>query len=341
MMTAPSPHYPVMLPEVLHYLAPQAGEIYVDATLGAGGYTRAILNAEPQCRVIAFDRDPIPHGMAQEWAAQYGDRLTLVKSGFSDIESQLAALNIDRIDALVLDLGVSSMQLDQPERGFSFRFDAPLDMRMDTTTGQSAADLVNTLPQDDLADILYEYGEERASRKIAASIVKARQTQEISHTSELVAIIHSVLPRHPRDKIDPATRTFQALRIAVNAELEELEQVLHAAEKILKPGARLIVVTFHSLEDRIVKNFLNSRAKAQPAPSRHAPLLPYHNSMPSAFSFKLLTSKPSLPSAQEISENSRSRSAKLRAAIRTETPFISAQSPAYPYNIQPKKGERS
>lgn len=319
-MNSAAPHYPVMLPEMLHYLAPKPGEVYVDATLGAGGYTRAILDAEPHCRVIAFDRDSVPHDMAQQWAPSYGERLTLIKSGFSDLQSQLSARNIDHIDALILDLGVSSMQLDQPERGFSFRFDAPLDMRMDATTGQSAADLVNTLPQDDLADILYQYGEERASRKIAAAIVGARQSQKITRTNELVAIIHSVLPRHPRDKIDPATRTFQALRIAVNKELEELEQVLNAAENILKPGARLIVVTFHSLEDRIVKNFLNARAKAPPGPSRHAPSLPSRGNASSNFTFKLLNSKPALPSAQEILENSRSRSAKLRAATRTESP---------------------
>lgn len=325
MMVSASPHYPVMLQEMLHYLAPQSHEVYVDATLGAGGYTRAILAQNPDCRVIAFDRDPLPHAMAQQWAGEYGERLTLVKSGFGDMAHALAALGVTRVDAVVLDLGVSSMQLDQPERGFSFRFDAPLDMRMDTTTGQSAADLVNTLPQDDLADILYQYGEERASRKIAAAIVKARQTQKITRTSELVAIIHSVLPRHPRDKIDPATRSFQALRIAVNSELEELEQVLAAAENILKPGARLIVVTFHSLEDRIVKNFLNARAKPQPAPSRHMPHIPQAPQIPGmqnsknaaqALTFKLLNSKPVQASVEEISQNSRSRSAKLRAAVR-------------------------
>jgi len=308
-----APHIPVMLGEVLSALSPCDGETYVDGTLGAGGYTRAILGAA-NCNVMAFDRDQTAHDMAATWGKSYAPRLTLIKSSFSDIEEELIRRGVEKVDAIILDLGVSSMQLDEGERGFSFRFDAPLDMRMDRESGKTAADLVNTLPEKELADIIYLYGEERHSRRIAAAIVKRRADGKIETTAQLAEIVRSVLPFSPKDKSDPATRTFQALRIAVNDELGELETVLEASEKLLKENGRLIVVTFHSLEDRIVKDFLNKRSKPAPSPSRHAPVA--SDVSQNRLSFSLLSKKPVLPTEKETKENPRARSAKLRAAIR-------------------------
>lgn len=315
-----APHIPVMLPEVLEALRPVDGEIYVDGTLGAGGYTRGILDAAKTCRVIGIDRDQTAHDMAEEWGKPYDNRLTLVRNSFGNLESALQGAGIAKVNGLVLDLGVSSMQFDEADRGFSFRFDAPLDMRMDRTSGQTAADLVNTLPQDELANLIYLYGEERKSRHIAAAIVKARMIAPIRTTKALADIIRSVVYVSPRDKIDPSTRTFQALRIAVNDELGELESVLAAAERVLEVGGRLVVVTFHSLEDRIVKNFLQERSRPAPAPSRHVPFSPLsaQDASPHRLSFSLVTKKPVLPTDDEMKRNPRSRSAKLRAAIRLE-----------------------
>lgn len=310
-----SPHFPVMLPEVLEYLKPSSNEVYVDCTLGAGGYTRAILDAVPDCKVIGFDRDDTAHEMAAEWSARYGDRLVLVKSSFSNLRGELSARGIEKVDAVILDLGVSSMQFDQGDRGFSFRFDAPLDMRMDRSRGRTASDLVNHMDEKELADIIYLYGEERHSRRIASAIVKRRAEQKIETTFQLADIVRAVLPFSKKDKSDPSTRTFQALRIAVNEELEELETVLGAAENVLNENGRLIIVTFHSLEDRIVKNFLNERAKPAPSPSRHLPDL-VGTSSQNRLSFSLVTKKPVLPSEHELQINPRSRSAKMRVGIR-------------------------
>lgn len=304
-----SPHIPVMLDEVLHALAPQDGEVYVDGTLGAGGYTRAILDVA-DCKVIAIDRDPEAHQRAAPWKDRYGDRLTLIHDAFGNVSDHVKI----PVNGFVLDLGVSSMQLDQAERGFSFRFEGPLDMRMDTSCGQSAADLVNSMGEEDLANIIYTYGDERHSRRIAKAIVEARP---VTNTGQLASIIRTVSPKSRKDDIDPATRTFQALRIAVNDELGELERALEGAEKILVEGGRLVVVTFHSLEDRIVKNFFKIRSGDAPAVSRHMPI---SNKAERPPTFSLQTRKHLTASDAEIKRNPRSRSAKLRAAVRTAAP---------------------
>ena len=309
-----SPHIPVMLREVLQALNPCAGEIYVDGTLGAGGYTRAILEAAP-CRVIAIDRDLEAHQRAAVWSAEYGDRLTLVQNTFGNVRDSVT----QAVNGFVLDIGVSSMQIDQAQRGFSFRFDGPLDMRMDQNSGESAADLVNGMDEGDLANLIYAYGDERHSRRIAKAIVEERKIQPITSTGKLASIIRTVSPKSRKDDIDPATRTFQALRIAVNDELGELERALAGAEHILSPGGRLVIVTFHSLEDRIVKNFLKERSGDVPSPSRYLPDAPRGENAPT---FKLLSRKAIEAAGDEIALNPRSRSAKLRAAIRTEaTPW--------------------
>lgn len=311
---ADAPHIPVMLNEVLAALKPVADEVYVDGTLGAGGYTRAILDADKNCKVIAIDRDQTAHDMAARWGSDYAGRLTLVKNSFGNLEAALSELAVESVDGIVLDLGVSSMQFDEGERGFSFRFDAPLDMRMDRNAGETAADIVNHMGEEPLANLIYLYGEERKSRHIASAIVKARAVAKITTTKQLADIVRSVVHVSPRDKIDPSTRTFQALRIAVNDELGELESVLAAAERVLKTGGRLVVVTFHSLEDRIVKNFLTEKARPAPSPSRHLPMA--LDAPQNRLSFSLITKKPVLPTESEMKINPRSRSAKLRGAIR-------------------------
>ena len=302
-----------MLGEVLRFLDPQDGEIYVDGTLGAGGYTRAILASAPSCRVIAIDRDPEAHQRAEAWCADYGDRLTLVHNTFGNVQNCVSR----PVNGMVLDIGVSSMQIDQAERGFSFRFEGPLDMRMDRQSGESAADLVNTMEEGALADLIYAYGDERHSRRIARAIVAERKIQPITSTGKLASIIRAVSPKTRKDDIDPATRTFQALRIAVNDELGELERALAGAEEILAEGGRLVVVTFHSLEDRIVKNFLKERSGDTPSPSRYLPDAPQSAHAPS---FKLLSRKAVEAGEEETARNPRARSAKLRAAIRTGAP---------------------
>ena len=306
-----APHIPVMLDEVLQTLQPKAGETYIDGTFGAGGYTRAILDAA-NCNVIGIDRDETAIAMAQSWKDKYGDRLKLVHSNFANAQSCLADIGIEKVDAVVLDLGVSSMQIDQEERGFSFRFDGPLDMRMDRSTGVTAADLVNNLSETDLANVIYEYGEEKASRRVAAAIVKARADKEITTTAELANIVRSVVYSSPKDRIDPATRTFQALRLKVNDELGEVETILESTLDMLKDGGRLVVVTFHSLEDRIVKNFLIKHGKPAAAPSRYLPA----SASAEKPAFSILTKKPLAPTDEETKKNPRARSAKLRAAQR-------------------------
>ncbi|MCA2010069.1 16S rRNA (cytosine(1402)-N(4))-methyltransferase RsmH [Cereibacter sphaeroides] len=303
-----APHIPVLLGPILERIAPVSG-VWLDGTLGAGGYTRGLLEAGADT-VIGIDRDPLALDMAAEWGKPYGDRLRVVGGTFSDLDT----LAGEALDGVVLDLGVSSMQLDLPERGFSFMKDGPLDMRM-SQSGPSAADIVNTEDEGALADILYHYGEERASRRIARAIVKARDEQPIETTLQLEKIISSQLPRPKPGQSHPATRSFQALRIAVNAEFHQLADGLEAAERALKPGGLLAVVSFHSLEDRIVKRFLQLRSGRMGQGSRHAPVTQQDEPR-----FETLTRKAVSADEAECAANPRSRSALLRVARRTAAP---------------------
>jgi len=312
MTSSCAPHLSVMLNEVLSTLSPQDGEVYVDGTFGYGGYTRAFLESA-DCTVIAIDRDPSAQIRADEFQAEFGNRFIFIHGRFGDALELVQAAGFTQIDGFVLDIGVSSMQFDQAERGFSFRFDGPLDMRMDTTSGITAADIVNKWDEEDIANLIYKYGEDRKSRIIARKIVEQRAIAPITTTAALANLIRSVVYKSHKDKIDPATRTFQALRIAVNDELGELERGLLAAEQLLKSGGRLVVVSFHSLEDGIVKSFLYERAGKTPSPSRFMPL----QDISSDPSFILSPKKPVDPTPDEISQNPRARSARLRGAIRT------------------------
>jgi 16S rRNA (cytosine1402-N4)-methyltransferase len=307
------PHEPVMIQEVLEALAPRDGGAYVDGTFGDGGYSRAILEAA-DCTVWAIDRDANAVARGREMEADYAGRFTVLHGCFGDMVKLLHAAGVEHIDGIALDLGVSSMQIDQAERGFSFRADGPLDMRMDRT-GPSAADVVNALDEATLADIIHELGEERRARRVARAICEARREAPINSTGELATIIRRVVPR-AKDGIDPATRTFMALRLHVNDELGELERGLRAAEQLLSPGGRLVVVSFHSLEDRRVKRFFQARSGRGTGASRHAPFA----TEPPAPSFFPLERRPRRPGASEIGRNPRSRSARLRAAARTEHP---------------------
>jgi 16S rRNA (cytosine1402-N4)-methyltransferase len=304
-------HVPVMLPEVVRLMAPQPGGVYLDGTFGGGGYTAALLQAAP-CTVWAIDRDPQAIARGARLAARYPGRLHLIQGQFGDMLALLAEHGVTALNGVVLDLGVSSFQLDDPARGFSFRADGPLDMRMGLS-GPTAADLVNALPERELADLLFELGEERASRRIARAIVAARAEAPIATTGRLAAIIRTVLPPD-RSGIDPATRSFQALRIRVNDELGEIARALDQAGRLLAPGGRLIVVSFHSLEDRIVKRFMTEAAGRAPAPSRHDPR--GLAARPTA-RFRLLTTRPLRPGSAEIAANPRARSARLRAMERS------------------------
>ncbi len=311
-------HVPVLRDAVLEALAPKDGERFVDGTFGGGGYTRALLEAA-QTHVYAIDRDPDAIARGQALAAACPGRLTLIEGRFSEMESLLAAYGITRVDGIVLDVGVSSQQLADPERGFSFQSDGPLDMRMDKT-GTSAADIVNAADEAELADILRRYGEERQARRIARAIVAARRKAPIARTGELADIVARTLgmPRHKSGhRIHPATRTFQALRILVNDELGELERALVAAERLLAPGGRLAVVSFHSLEDGIVKAFLAERAGRTPGPSRHLPEPPSPGREPT---FTLPRKGVIKPDEAETAANPRARSARLRVAVRTAAP---------------------
>jgi 16S rRNA (cytosine1402-N4)-methyltransferase len=311
------PHVPVMLREVLAALAPQDGGIYVDGTFGAGGYARAVL-AEADCRVFGIDRDPSAIAAGEVLVAQASGRLRLLEGRFSEMERLLASAGVTAADGVMLDIGVSSMQLDRPERGFSFLRDGPLDMRMGGA-GPTAAEVINSLPADTLANIIYIFGEEPRSRAIARAIVAARSEAPITTTAALVAAVERATGRQrPQDRTHPATRTFQALRIHVNGELDELVAALHAAERLLTPGGRLVVVTFHSLEDRIVKRFFASRCGKQAAGSRHAP----QQAKGAAPSFELLVKGHLEASSAECAVKPRARSAKLRAARRTAAPAM-------------------
>ncbi|NNL19258.1 MAG: 16S rRNA (cytosine(1402)-N(4))-methyltransferase RsmH [Boseongicola sp.] len=299
------PHIPVLLGSILEACAPISGH-WLDGTFGAGGYTRGLFSAGAD-RVTGVDRDPMVFEMAADWAGEYGDRFNLVEGKFSDLDQYVD----DLLDGVVLDLGVSSMQLDQADRGFSFMGDGPLDMRM-SQAGTSAADIVAEADEGLLADILYHYGEERASRRIARAIVAARADAPITTTAALVAIVERCLPRPKPGQSHPATRTFQALRIAVNDEFGQLVEGLEAAERALKPGGWLAVVSFHSLEDRVVKRFFQARSGRSSGSNRYQPEAQVETARFQA------RNKAIPPNADEISRNPRSRSANLRVGRRTD-----------------------
>jgi len=309
-----SGHIPVMLEDVMTALEPRDGGLYVDGTFGRGGYTEAILNAASN-KVFGVDRDPSAITFGAELSHRYPGRLELLEGRFGCLESLMAAAGVEAVQGVALDLGVSSIQLDEAARGFSFRFDAPLDMRMGSD-GPKAADIVNSTGERDLADLIHHLGEERQARRIAKAIVVARAQTPILTTYQLADIVRGIV-RKSKDGIDPATRTFMALRIRVNDELGELSRGLAAAENILAPGGRLAVVSFHSLEDRIVKDFLRARSGQGDRGSRHLPEFPGAERPPS---FRLIKRGAFKPSAGELARNPRSRSAKLRVAERTDAP---------------------
>jgi 16S rRNA (cytosine1402-N4)-methyltransferase len=308
----PSRHIPVLLDAALAALAPRDNAVYVDGTFGGGGYSEALL-AAARCRVIGIDCDPQAVRLGRDLAERYDGRLEVIEGRFGEMAQLLAPRNLNPIAGVALDLGISSMQLDAPERGFSFRYDGPLDMRM-SGRGRTAADLVALVSEAELAELIRTLGEERYARRIARAIAAARQRQPIRRTSDLADIVRAAIPGSEPGQ-DPATRTFQALRIAVNDELNQLDHGLAAAEQLLAPGGRLAVVSFHSLEDRRVKEFLRRRSDAAPAASRHMPVR-----TAAAPSFRLISRRVLKPSEAEIARNPRARSARLRAAERTGSP---------------------
>lgn len=307
-----SGHVPVMLNEVVHALEPRDGEIHLDGTFGGGGYARAIL-AAADCRLIGLDRDETAYARACDFAASE-PRLIPLLGRFGNIDALAAGAGFEAVDGVVLDLGVSSFQLDQAERGFSFMRDGPLDMRMGQS-GPSAADVVNRLGEEDLADVIFRLGEEKKSRRVARAIVSRRKDGNIETTLDLASVVEDALGGRRGAKTHPATKTFQALRMFINDELGELGRALVAAENLLRVGGRLVVVTFHSLEDRIVKAFLRARSGLVSGGSRHHPS---HDKPQPAASFQLRSRKALAVSAEEADENPRSRSSKLRVGIRTE-----------------------
>jgi 16S rRNA (cytosine1402-N4)-methyltransferase len=315
---APSPHNPVLLREVLGFLAPQSGEVHVDGTFGAGGYSRALLEAA-SCRVVAIDRDPEAQAPATALAAEYPARFSFLPGVFGDMDALLHGAGLERVDGIVLDIGVSSMQIDEAGRGFSFSHDGPLDMRM-AQAGRSARDVVNEASEQELADIFYHLGEERAARRVAAEIVRTRAEQPIATTRQLAEIVRRAVRAWQGKKgggtteIDPATRSFQALRMHVNDELGELARGLAAAERMLAPKGRLVVVAFHSLEDRIIKQRFASITGKHPGVSRHAPATTETPAAPAEFI--AVTRKVVTPTAEELRANPRARSARLRAVMR-------------------------
>ncbi len=310
---AEAAHAPVLLDAVLAALAPASGGVHVDGTFGAGGYARALLDAGA-ARVIAIDRDPEAIARGRRWAGRYGARLTLVEGRFGELDRIAAEAGAPEAQGVALDVGVSSMQVDEAGRGFSFLRDGPLDMRMERA-GPSAADIVNDAPEALLVEILRQYGEERAARRIARAIVAARAEARIETTARLAEIVASRLPPQRPGQLHPATRSFQALRIAVNDELGELIRALEAAERLLSEGGVLAVVAFHSLEDRIVKRFLQLRSGRAPRASRHAP-----ETQADAPRFELLARRSATAGDEELARNPRARSARLRAARRTAAP---------------------
>ena len=309
-------HVPVLLPQMLEALALAAGESYIDATFGAGGYSQAILTTAPGARVLGIDRDPAAIAAGAVLADQQHGRLHLTEGCFGDLDRIARETGFAPADGVVLDIGVSSMQLDDPARGFSFQADGPLDMRM-SGAGPTAADVVNTLEEAQLADIFFHLGDERSARAIARAIVAQRREKPFARTLELAQLVARVLGREKVGGRHAATRTFQALRIYVNDELGELASALSAAERVLGPGGRLIVVTFHSLEDRLVKQFLRERTEPEPHGSRHLPPQPSERPSPS---FRFVNHRPLSPTDKEIAANPRARSAKLRWAVRTDAP---------------------
>ena len=315
-MSGTAPHIPVLLTPLLQAVTPVEG-VWVDGTFGAGGYARGLIEAGAS-KVIGIDRDPLAHEMAASWLPDFGGKIELKLGTFSDLDT----LAGEKVDGVVLDLGVSSMQLDQAERGFSFQKDGPLDMRM-SQDGPSAADLVNTASDEEIADILYLFGEERASRRIARAIVAAREQEPFRTTLQLASVIAKQLPRPKPHESHPATRSFQAIRIAVNAEFDQLAEGLAAAERALKPGGKLAVVTFHSLEDRIAKRFFQLASGSEPAANRYAPAKAMVEPR-----FKLVSKKAISASEEELALNPRSRSAKLRVGIRTGAAALAADAAA-------------
>jgi 16S rRNA (cytosine1402-N4)-methyltransferase len=313
----PQPHVPVLLEEVLHGLQVRTGGIYIDGTVGAGGHSVAILQAADGVRLLGLDVDPAALDIASERLKTYIEqgRARLVQSNFARLDEVAQQEEFSSVDGVLLDLGVSSMQLDTPERGFSFRTDGPLDMRLDPREPLTAADLVNTLPENELADLIFKYGEEPASRRIARRIVEARSREPFETTAQLEAVVYGALggrvAGRTRHAIHPATKTFQALRIAVNHELEVLEQGLQAAVRVLKPGGRLAVISFHSLEDRIVKLFIRQEQKGCICPPEYPVCMCGRKP-----TLRSINSKPIEASAEEARRNPRSRSAKLRVAER-------------------------
>lgn len=306
-----TPHSPVMLEEMLEWIAPRDSGVYIDGTFGAGGYSRALL-AAADCRVVAIDRDPTTEAFARRLEADFPGRFVWLLGNFSDMCTLAALQGIEEVQGVVLDLGVSSMQLDQAVRGFSFRQDGPLDMRM-SGEGLNAADVVNSATESELADILHYFGEERAARRIAAAIVKARADSPITRTAQLAELIRQVLGSS-HGKADPATRSFQALRIYVNREFESLERGLASAEAMLAAGGRLVVVSFHSLEDRLVKRFTHSRCGKLGEHSRHMPVLPVATAQKAVDAPRFFLPKPEkrVASETEVSRNPRARSAVMR-----------------------------
>lgn len=309
-------HLPVLLPEVLQALRPKDGDVIVDGTFGGGGYTRAILRSA-NCKVIGFDRDPLAIERGKEIVREFPGRLSLVNGTFGSMQDLLASQDIEAVDGIVLDLGVSSDQIEVAERGFSFQQDGPLDMRMGDT-GISAAGVVNSYSEQSLAGIIYVFGEEPKANSVARAIVAARLKGDITRTSELASLCARVVGRQANGN-HPATRTFQALRIHVNDELGELARGLNAAEALLKPGGRLVVVSFHSLEDRMVKRFLSERCGKASQGSRHLPAVPSKAGLPS---FEICSKKAVTANREELARNARARSAKLRFATRTVQPAI-------------------
>lgn len=300
-------HIPVLLNEVVAGIAPKDGGVYIDGTFGAGGYASAVLNAA-DCKVFGIDRDPFAIENGRKLVERFNGRLTLIHGVFGDMKNLTASYGVEKVDGVMLDIGVSSMQIDTPERGFSFQKNGALDMRM-SRTGLSAADVVNTFEEHALADLIYAYGEERFSRRIAKSIVEKRKEKPFETTLELASVVRAAMPEKRKEGIDAATRTFQALRIYVNDELEQLRSGLNEAEELLKKGGRMAVVSFHSLEDRIVKTFMQEKSGKQTGVSRYAP-----QTRPPAATLRLLTKKPILPSEKECARNPRCRSSRLRLA---------------------------